>query len=116
MSCPRITAITGLSDPQTLVLGYKTSGVVTAFDFSTATKVAARFDQAGTIIDTFDSDADAGMFDYDNGGGELVVDFGLTALDAGTYNVRIIVTSPAYPTGLVLNRGDGYTLDVEMIE
>lgn len=117
MSCsPLITAITGSSDPQTLVVGYKVAGVVTMFDFTTATKVAARFYLSGTLADTFDSDADAGMFDYDNGNGELVVDFGLTDLDAGSYQVRIIVTSSAFPAGLALNRGDGYTVDVEMID
>lgn len=117
MTCaPQLIAVvSGLSDPETLVFGYKTGGVVTAFDFSTATNVVGELYQSGESSGQFDNDDTPGIFDWSGAEGELVVDFGLTNLPAGVYQVRIVVISPGFPVGRVLNRGDGYTMDIRVV-
>lgn len=117
MSCKPLvlTVIGGTNSPETLLFGIKSGAGVSTMDFSAVTRMTAAFHQAGIEVDSADSDQDAGAFDWSLGDGDIVFDFGPLNLAAGAYQVRVTVISPQYPVGLVLNRGDGYTMDIRVV-
>lgn len=117
MSCKPLvlTIISGTNSPETLLFGIQDGAGVSTMDFSAATRITAAFHQGGVETETADSDTHSGVFDWFQGEGEIVFDFGPLALGVGAYQVRVTVISPQYPVGRVLNRGDGYTMDIRVV-
>jgi hypothetical protein len=72
-----------------------------AVDLSSVTRMVLELSD-GT---SFDSDTDAGVFDWDTGTtGKLIISLGGETIDAGTYHATLIVYDPTNPNGIVWGR------------
>jgi len=120
MSCSNVvlTVLNGSSNTETIVIGEKTNGIVSAFDFTTTTRIVLEFyDSTDTLIATVDSDTSPTAIDWSASPteGEVVLDLGGEGIAADDYHVRLIQYSPTKPAGEIVYVTDElYSFDVEV--
>lgn len=115
MSCLQtIRVFNGHSNIGGLVFGVVgTDGTAELFDFAAATRFTLTF-FVGDVETVIDTDDDAGVIAAGAGGGELEFDLGALGVPAGTYVADMVVYSPAYPSGYVMDADDGHTLILDV--
>lgn len=122
MSCPNVelTVINGSSNTETVVIGQKYKGVVSAFNFTTTTRVVLDFyDSDDTLIDTVDSAISPAAIDWSANPteGEIVLELGSESIAAANYSVRLTQYSPTKVAGEILYiTDDFYSFDVEVTD
>lgn len=115
MSCLQVVRVfNGRENTAAQVFGVVGSdGSVALFDFTTATRYTLTFDVDGTPM-VIDTDVDAGTIVEGVGDGELVFDLGDEAIPVGVYTADLVVYSPTYPTGYIMDVHDGHTLTLDV--
>lgn len=119
MSCVRttITVYNGYSNTCTVVFGIETAGVLSLYDFSTATRMVLRlYDENDVNQATVDTDDSSDAMDWSGGDGEVVFDLGGESIDAGSYQAQLAVYDPSdVLPKLLVDDGEVYTMNVEVI-
>tara|TARA_R110002110_G_scaffold415835_1_gene657215 strand:+ start:30693 stop:31046 length:354 start_codon:yes stop_codon:yes gene_type:complete len=117
MSCGiAIRVINGRGNTDALVFGIKSSaGVVSLYPFGDVTRMTLEFAVSGVPYGV-DSAVSTGAIDWSAGNGEVEFDLGDEDLPLGTHEAKLYLYSPTYPTGFLLDAGEGYTMLLEVTE
>lgn len=120
MACDKTThtVLNGQNNPETLIFGFKVSGVVGLYDFTNTTRIVLKlYDSSDVLQVTIDTDISAAAIDWSGSPmeGELVFDLGGEGIAAGKYQAKMVVYDPSKPLGqLFIDDGDDYSFDVEV--
>lgn len=123
MSCelgPVLKVYNNRNQPTTLVFGYNVNGVVSVIDFNAVgdavTRIELEFYINDVYVSTVDSATSPTAMDWTGNDGEVIFDLGGESLTASAaYEVRMFIYSPSRPLGTLLDRGDLYTFNAEVI-